>query len=63
MKIILSAVCGGITDLSFDAVGYSWQAVNCVLTASYSLVLPSSSSCESVVVLFICLQGAVDPVD
>ncbi|KAK1322561.1 GDP-mannose transporter GONST2 [Acorus calamus] len=34
---IISAVSGGITDLSFDAVGYAWQSMNCILTASYSL--------------------------
>ncbi|XP_062172027.1 GDP-mannose transporter GONST2-like [Alnus glutinosa] len=37
--MIISAVTGGITDLSFDAVGYAWQILNCVLTASYSLTL------------------------
>ncbi|XP_061373426.1 GDP-mannose transporter GONST2-like [Gastrolobium bilobum] len=37
--MIISAVTGGITDLSFDAVGYAWQIINCVLTASYSLTL------------------------
>ncbi|PNX75210.1 GDP-mannose transporter gonst2-like protein, partial [Trifolium pratense] len=34
--MIISAVSGGFTDLSFDAVGYAWQIMNCVLTASYS---------------------------
>ncbi|KAF3439557.1 hypothetical protein FNV43_RR17835 [Rhamnella rubrinervis] len=37
--MIISAISGGITDLSFDAVGYTWQIMNCVLTASYSLTL------------------------
>ncbi|KAJ0984098.1 hypothetical protein J5N97_002454 [Dioscorea zingiberensis] len=37
--MIVSAVSGGITDLSFDAVGYTWQILNCILTASYSLIL------------------------
>lgn len=37
--MIISAVSGGITDLSFDETGYAWQIVNCVLTASYSLTL------------------------
>lgn len=37
--MIISAVTGGITDLSFDATGYTWQLVNCILTASYSLTL------------------------
>ncbi|XP_045823857.1 GDP-mannose transporter GONST2-like isoform X1 [Trifolium pratense] len=37
--MIISAVSGGFTDLSFDAVGYAWQIMNCVLTASYSLTL------------------------
>lgn len=34
---IISAITGGITDLSFDAVGYGWQISNCILTASYSV--------------------------
>ncbi|XP_052185703.1 GDP-mannose transporter GONST2-like isoform X1 [Diospyros lotus] len=37
--MIISAITGGITDLSFDGVGYAWQIVNCILTASYSLTL------------------------
>ncbi|GAV74464.1 TPT domain-containing protein [Cephalotus follicularis] len=37
--MIISAVSGGITDLSFDTAGYTWQIINCVLTASYSLTL------------------------
>ncbi|KAL8236711.1 hypothetical protein R6Q59_017792 [Mikania micrantha] len=37
--MIISAVTGGVTDLSFDATGYTWQLVNCILTASYSLTL------------------------
>ncbi|KAK9159023.1 hypothetical protein Scep_005597 [Stephania cephalantha] len=37
--MIISAVSGGITDLSFNALGYAWQVLNCVLTASYSLTL------------------------
>ncbi|XP_027933421.1 GDP-mannose transporter GONST2-like [Vigna unguiculata] len=37
--MIISAVTAGITDLSFDTVGYAWQIINCVLTASYSLTL------------------------
>ncbi|CAN1167030.1 GDP-mannose transporter GONST2 [Linum perenne] len=37
--MIISAVSGGITDLSFDATGYAWQTANCILTASYSLTL------------------------
>ncbi|XP_022642856.1 GDP-mannose transporter GONST2 isoform X2 [Vigna radiata var. radiata] len=37
--MIISAVSAGITDLSFDTVGYAWQIINCVLTASYSLTL------------------------
>ncbi|XP_039014127.1 GDP-mannose transporter GONST2-like isoform X2 [Hibiscus syriacus] len=36
---IISAVSGGITDLSFDATGYTWQILNCILTAGYSLTL------------------------
>ncbi|XP_006659745.1 GDP-mannose transporter GONST1 [Oryza brachyantha] len=37
--MIISAIAGGITDLSFHAVGYTWQILNCFLTASYSLTL------------------------
>ncbi|KAF8116294.1 hypothetical protein N665_0020s0145 [Sinapis alba] len=37
--MIISAISGGITDLTFNAVGYMWQTANCVLTASYSLTL------------------------
>ncbi|KAK4264750.1 hypothetical protein QN277_025882 [Acacia crassicarpa] len=37
--MIISAISGGITDLSFHAIGYAWQTVNCFLTASYSLTL------------------------
>ncbi|XP_077239713.1 golgi nucleotide sugar transporter 1 isoform X2 [Tasmannia lanceolata] len=37
--MIVSAISGGITDLSFHAVGYTWQIINCFLTASYSLTL------------------------
>ncbi|XP_073155363.1 GDP-mannose transporter GONST1-like isoform X1 [Henckelia pumila] len=37
--MIVSAISGGLTDLSFHAVGYTWQFINCFLTASYSLTL------------------------
>ncbi|KAK2391173.1 GDP-mannose transporter gonst1 [Trifolium repens] len=37
--MIISAITGGITDLSFNATGYAWQTLNCFLTASYSLTL------------------------
>ncbi|XP_042487725.1 GDP-mannose transporter GONST1-like [Macadamia integrifolia] len=37
--MIISAISGGITDLSFHAIGYMWQMINCFLTASYSLTL------------------------
>ncbi|XP_042493312.1 GDP-mannose transporter GONST1-like isoform X1 [Macadamia integrifolia] len=37
--MIISAISGGITDLSFHSVGYMWQIINCFLTASYSLTL------------------------
>eukprot|EP01018_Ginkgo_biloba_P034579 Gb_40369 [translate_table: standard] len=37
--MIISAVSGGVTDLSFHAVGYAWQILNCFLTAAYSLTL------------------------
>ncbi|KAJ6345261.1 hypothetical protein OIU78_008018 [Salix suchowensis] len=36
--MIISAISGGITDLSFDSMGYTWQIMNCFLTASYSPV-------------------------
>lgn len=34
---IISAISGGITDLSFHTIGYTWQFINCFLTASYSV--------------------------
>nr|GMD12874.1 GDP-mannose transporter GONST1 isoform X2 [Ipomoea batatas] len=37
--MVISAISGGITDLSFNAIGYTWQIINCFLTASYSLTL------------------------
>ncbi|KAH9324380.1 hypothetical protein KI387_004558, partial [Taxus chinensis] len=37
--MVISAISGGITDLSFHAVGYAWQIVNCFFTAAYSLTL------------------------
>ena len=37
--MLLSAVAGGATDLSFNPAGYFWQIVNCGFTASYSLYL------------------------
>ncbi|KAJ8452675.1 hypothetical protein Cgig2_005011 [Carnegiea gigantea] len=37
--MIISAISGGITDLSFDTTGYAWQIVNCILTASYSVCI------------------------
>ncbi|KAK9279775.1 hypothetical protein L1049_013457 [Liquidambar formosana] len=37
--MIISAISSGITDLSFNTMGYAWQIMNCVLTASYSLTL------------------------
>ncbi|XLR15944.1 hypothetical protein S83_043882 [Arachis hypogaea] len=37
--MILSAITGGITDLSFHATGYAWQILNCFLTASYSVTI------------------------
>jgi GDP-mannose transporter len=37
--MILSALCGAFTDLSFSARGYFWQLVNCGFTAAYSLYL------------------------
>ncbi|MCL7052280.1 hypothetical protein MKW94_027131 [Papaver nudicaule] len=38
-RYIVSAVSGGVTDISFHVVGYTWQILNCFLTASYSLTL------------------------
>eukprot|EP00271_Cylindrocystis_brebissonii_P018926 TRINITY_DN5527_c0_g1_i1.p1 TRINITY_DN5527_c0_g1~~TRINITY_DN5527_c0_g1_i1.p1 ORF type:complete len:406 (-),score=108.33 TRINITY_DN5527_c0_g1_i1:633-1850(-) len=37
--MVLSALCGGLTDLSFSRVGYAWQLLNCCFTAAYSLLL------------------------
>lgn len=44
---IISAICGGVTDLSFHAVGYAWQVLNCFLTASYSVNFLSVMQCSS----------------
>lgn len=35
----LSALCGGLTDLTFSARGYFWQMVNCAAAAGYSLAM------------------------
>jgi hypothetical protein len=40
MMQVVSAIFGGITDLSFHAVGYMWQILNCFLTAAYSVHSP-----------------------
>lgn len=37
LLIIVSAVCGAATDLSFHALGYTWQVFNCFFTAAYSV--------------------------
>ncbi|KAL2608335.1 hypothetical protein R1flu_026908 [Riccia fluitans] len=37
--MVLSAVCGGITDLSFHGKGYTYQIINCFCTSAYSLRL------------------------
>jgi GDP-mannose transporter len=37
--MILSAFCGGLTDLNFSASGYTWQLINGLLTASYTIYL------------------------
>jgi GDP-mannose transporter len=37
--MIISALCGGFTDLTFNLMGYIWQFVNCACTAAYSLYL------------------------
>ena len=37
--IAVSAICGAVTDLSFNMAGYLWQIVNCAFTAGYSLSL------------------------
>lgn len=36
--MLVSAVCGAATDLSFSARGYFWQIVNCLFTAAYRCV-------------------------
>ena len=51
--IAISAICGAVTDLSFNLTGYMWQILNCALTAGYSLSLRgamdkvSHRSCKS----------------
>jgi GDP-mannose transporter len=37
--MLLSALCGAATDLTFSARGYFWQLMNCACTAAYSLYL------------------------
>ena len=37
--IAISAICGAVTDLSFNLSGYMWQLANCAFTAGYSLSL------------------------
>lgn len=37
--IIISALCGAATDMTFTVSGYAWQLSNCVVTAAYSLSL------------------------
>lgn len=39
LLMVVSAICGGLTDLSFHRTGYAWQILNCFLTAAYSLTL------------------------
>eukprot|EP00250_Pteridium_aquilinum_P029664 c39925_g1_i1 orf=386-1567(+) len=39
LLMVVSAICGGFTDLSFHRTGYTWQIFNCFLTAAYSLTL------------------------
>ncbi|KAI5582656.1 hypothetical protein BDE02_07G099000 [Populus trichocarpa] len=50
--MIISAISGGITDLSFHAVGYAWQIINCFLTASYSVDYMNYRFCF----LYICFH-------
>jgi drug/metabolite transporter (DMT)-like permease len=35
--MLVSAISGGITDISFHSVGYSWQLLNCFCTSAYSV--------------------------
>ncbi|MCO5567387.1 hypothetical protein L7F22_021077 [Adiantum nelumboides] len=39
LLMVVSAIFGGFTDLSFHSTGYTWQIVNCFMTAAYSLTL------------------------
>jgi GDP-mannose transporter len=39
--MLLSAVVGAYTDLSFSARGYAWQIANCGFTSAYALYLRS----------------------
>lgn len=39
LLMVVSAVCGGLTDLSYNSTGYAWQITNCLLTAAYTLTL------------------------
>ena len=39
LLLVIGALLSGYHDLSFDAVGYQWMAVNCCCTAAYVLFL------------------------
>ncbi|XP_062024295.1 GDP-mannose transporter GONST1-like [Rosa rugosa] len=41
--MIIPAISSGITDISFDTVGYAWQFSTCILTASYSIDIGEGS--------------------
>lgn len=39
LLMLASALCSAATDLAFNAAGYTWQLVNNLFTAGYSLML------------------------
>lgn len=39
----IGAIMSGANDLQFTIIGYSWQALNCILTSSYTLYMRYAS--------------------
>lgn len=63
----LSALCGAVTDLAFDARGYFWQMVNCLFTAGALLCVlgwpggRSDAVCKGLPPCGWCILGASCP--
>ena len=61
--MVLSAICGGFTDLSFSASGYFWQMVNSGCTAANMLYLKCvgcafviSDQSSSFSLVYVCIR-------